>query len=41
MNLVENFLLMQGHTFAETETLMIRIAKEANLRNIKVRVLKS
>jgi hypothetical protein len=41
MNLVENFLLMQGHTFAETETLMIRIAKEANLQNIKVRVLKS
>ena len=41
MNFVEQNRLMPGHTFADKTTLQIRIAEEANLRNIKTRVLKS
>ncbi len=40
-NVVENSPLMTGHTFAEKDTMMIRIGEEANLRNIRVKVLKS
>jgi hypothetical protein len=39
MTLVESGPLLEGHTFAKKETVMIRIGKEANLRNIKVKVL--
>ncbi len=31
MSVVEHLPLMQGHTFADKETLMIRVADEANL----------
>ena len=41
MSVVEHRRLMQGHTFPDKETLMIRVAEEANYRNIKVKVLKS
>ena len=41
MNVVKNLLLMQGHTFAKKDTMMIRIGEEANLCNIRVKVLKS
>ena len=41
MTVVENSPLMTGHTFAEKDTMMIRIGEEANLRNIRVKVLKS
>ena len=41
MSVVENYPLMKGHTFSEKNTVMIRIGEEANLRNIKVKVLKS
>ncbi len=41
MTVVENCPLLAGHTFAERDTVMIRIGEEANLRNIKVKVLKS
>ena len=41
MTLVESGPLLEGHTFAKKETVMIRIGEEANLRNIKVKVLKS
>ena len=41
MTAVENSPLMTGHTFAEKDTMMIRIGEEANLRNIRVKVLKS
>jgi len=38
---VENSPLMTGHTFAKKDTMMIRIGEEANLHNIRVKVLKS
>ena len=41
MTVVENSPLMAGHTFAEKETMMLRIGEEANLCNIRVKVLKS
>ena len=41
MTVVENCPLMAGHTFAEKETMMLRIGEEANLCNIRVKVLKS
>jgi len=41
MSVVEHRRLMQGHTFPNKDILMIRIAEEANYRNIKVKVLKS
>jgi hypothetical protein len=41
MTAVEDCPLLAGHTFAERETLMIRIGEEANLHNIRVKVLKS
>jgi len=41
MAVVENYPLMKGHTFSEKDTMMIRIGEEANLHNIKVKVLKS
>ena len=41
MSVVEHRQLMQGHTFPNKDILMIRIAEEANYRNIKVKVLKS
>lgn len=41
MTVVENSRLMTGHTFAKKDTMMIRIGEEANLRNIRVKVLKS
>jgi hypothetical protein len=41
MTVVKNSPLMTGHTFAEKDTMMIRIGEEANLRNIRVKVLKS
>jgi len=41
MTVVENSPLMTGHTFAEKDTMMIRIGEEANLHNIRVKVLKS
>ncbi len=41
VTVVENSPLMTGHTFAEKDTMMIRIGEEANLRNIRVKVLKS
>jgi hypothetical protein len=41
MTVVEDYPLLAGHTFAEKETLMIRIGEEANLSNIRVKVLKS
>jgi hypothetical protein len=41
MTVVENSRLMTGHTFAEKDIMMIRIGEEANLRNIRVKVLKS
>jgi len=41
MTVVENSPLLTGHTFAEKDTMMIRIGEEENLRNIKVKVLKS
>jgi hypothetical protein len=41
MTVVENCPLMAGHTFAEKETMMLHIGEEANLRNIRVKVLKS
>jgi hypothetical protein len=40
MTVVENCPLLAGHTFAEKETLMIHIGEEANLCNIRVKVLK-
>ncbi len=41
MTVVENSPLMTGHIFAEKDTMMIRIGEEANLCNIRVKVLKS
>ena len=41
MNIVENLPLIPGHTFAEKDTMMIHIGEEANLCNIRVKVLKS
>ena len=41
INVVEQNRLMTGHTFAEKTTLEIRIGEEANLCNIKTRVMKS
>ncbi len=41
MTVVENSPLMTGHTFAKKDTMMIHIGEEANLRNIRVKVLKS
>jgi hypothetical protein len=41
MMLVESQRLLAGHVFQSKETLMIRIAEEANLRLIKVSVMKS
>jgi hypothetical protein len=41
MAVVETCPLMAGHTFREKETLMLRIAEEANLRNIRVKVQRS
>jgi hypothetical protein len=41
MTVVENCPLLACHTFAEKDTVMIRIGEEANLRNIRVKVLKS
>ena len=41
MQVVQRLLLMPDHTFAKKDTLQIRIAEEANLHNIKVKVLKS
>ena len=41
MQVDKRYPLMMGHTFEDKETLQIRIAKEANLCNIKVNVLKS
>ena len=41
INFVEQNRLMTGHTFADKTALQIRIGEEANLRNIKTRVLKS
>jgi len=41
MTVVENSPLMTGHTFADKDTMMIRIGEEANLCNIRVKVLKS
>jgi hypothetical protein len=41
MTVVKNCPLMAGHTFAEKETMMLRIGEEANLCNIRVTVLKS
>ncbi len=41
MQVLELYPLMTGHTFAKKETLQICIAEETNLRNIKVKVLKS
>ena len=41
MNVVENLPIKPGHTFAELDTMMIRIGEEVNLCNIRVKVLKS
>jgi hypothetical protein len=41
MAVAENYPLMKGHTFSEKDTMMKRIGEEANLHNIKVKVLKS
>ncbi len=41
MTVVKNCPLLAGHTFAKKETLMIHIGEEANLCNIRVKVLKS
>jgi len=41
MAVVENYPLMKDHTFSEKNTVMLRIGEEVNLRNIKVKVLKS
>ena len=41
MNVVENLPIKPGHTFAEKDTMMIRIGEEVNLCNIRVKVLKS
>jgi hypothetical protein len=41
MTVVKNSPLMTGHTFAEKETMMLHIGEEANLCNIRVKVLKS
>ena len=41
MTVVENSPLMTSHTFAEKDTMMIRIGEEVNLHNIRVKVLKS
>ncbi len=41
MTVVMNSPLMTGHTFAEKDTMMIRIGEEAKLHNIRVKVLKS
>jgi hypothetical protein len=41
MQVVERLPLMASHTFAEKDTLQIRIGEVANLRNIKVKVTKS
>ncbi len=41
MSGVKNCPLMAGHTFAKKETMMLRIGEEANLCNIRVKVLKS
>jgi len=41
MTVVENSPLMTGHTYAEKDTMMICIGEEANIHNIRVRVLKS
>jgi len=41
MMLVESQRLLPGHLFRSKETLMIRIAEEANLRHLKVTVMKS
>jgi hypothetical protein len=40
MTVVKNCPLLAAHPFTEKETLMIRIREEANLRNIRVKVLK-
>jgi hypothetical protein len=41
MTVVENCPLLAGHTFAKKETMMLHIGEEANLCNIRVKVLKS
>ena len=41
MNVAENSPLLPGHPFAEKDTMMLRIGEEANLCNIRVKVLKS
>jgi len=41
MTAVKNSPLMTGHTFAEKDIMMIRIGEEANLCNIRVKVVKS
>jgi hypothetical protein len=41
MEIVDRSPLLAGHTFQHKETLQIRVAEEANLRNIKIKVLKS
>ena len=41
MEIVERSPLEMGHTFEHKETLMIRVAEEANLWNIKTSITKS
>ena len=41
ITVVKNLPLMTGHTFDKKETMMQRIGEEVNLRNIRVKVLKS
>ena len=41
MEIVEKHPLEVGHTFEQKETMMIRIAEEANLRNIKTSIARS
>ncbi len=41
MAIVDRYPLEKGHTCQLKETLQIRIAEEANLQNIKVKVVKS
>ena len=40
-NVVKNLPLLLGHTFAEKDTMMLRIGEEGDLCNIRVKVLKS
>ncbi len=41
MTVVKNLPLITGHTFAKKETMMLCIVEEVNLRNVRVKVLKS